>query len=304
MAYKEYKWPGLKNPVYLPDWIKVEVKLITNSRFRSNIASNAHRFTTFHDTGNPNTMADGEWTWANNGRQGAGVGGYNGIFDSHKVIICQPFDEVVWAAGTPEGNRTSYHFEMAFGGGQDFAKVLEVGYAVHGAVIASKGWNTDTSLVKHQYWYGKWCPAQILNRGIWSTVVKNVSEAAAEAQRAAAGPITDPVPQPVYAKPSPIPALDKISMAEGVAPQRVTDPSSGVTFIWIGDRVKALKDTPRYRYATKDGEKIGPDIKQGDEFDADWLFEADGAWWLYTPFGTRVIADDTQRISDVKGAAA
>src|SRR5688572_8716330 len=107
MAHKEYKWPGLKNPVYLPDWIKVEVKLITNSRFRSNIASNAHRFTTFHDTGNPNTMADGEWTWANNGRQGAGVGGYNGIFDSHKVIICQPFDEVVWAAGTPEGNRTS-----------------------------------------------------------------------------------------------------------------------------------------------------------------------------------------------------
>jgi hypothetical protein len=305
VAYKAHQWPGLKQPVYLPDWIPVEVKIIDHSRFRSFVKSSAHTKTTFHDTGNPNTNADAEYRWAAAGRQGAGVGGYNGIFDDRKIIITQPFDEVVWAAGTPEGNRTSYHFEMAWGGGVNFTKALEIGEALHGGICAAKGWNVDTAMVKHQYWYGKWCPGQILNKGLWSAVVKGTTEAATAARAAAGGDGTGGgTPAPVYAKPSPIAVLDAISMAEGVAPQRVTDPSSGVTFVWIGDRVKATKDTPRYRYATRDGEKVGPDLKAGEEFDADWLFETGDTWWLYTPYGTRVIADDTQRISDVKGAAA
>jgi len=304
MALKRYDWPGLANPVYLPDWITVEVKLITNNRVRSFQKSSAHKFTTFHDTGNPNTTADGEWTWANNGRQGAGVGGYNGIFDSRKVIICQPFDEVIWAAGTDLGNRTSYHFEMAYGGGQDYSKVLAVGYAVHGAVCAAKGWNVDTALVKHQYWYGKWCPATILNRGIWSQVIKGVSDAAATARAAAGGDGTGGAPV-VYAKPSPIAVLDAISKGSGLAPQRIHDDSSGVDFIWCGDRGRVIRNTPRYRYAVRNGEKIGPDLQKGEEFDYDWLFQAqDGNWWLMTPYGTRVFADDVERISDSKGEAA
>lgn len=305
MALKAHTWPGLDNPVYLPDDITVEVKIITHPRFRSFIKSNAHTRTTWHDTGNPNTNADAEWRWANGGRQGAGVGGYNGIFDDTKVIITQPFDEVVWAAGTPEGNRTSYHFEQAWGAGVNFARSVEIGEALHGGICAAKGWEADTALVKHQYWYGKWCPGQILNKGIWSSVVKGVSEAEVIAREAVGGDGTGGAkPSPVYAKPSPIAVLDAISMSDRIAPQRVTDPSSGVTFVWIGDRVRATKATPRYRYAVKDGEKIGPDLKAGEEFDVDWIFENEGGWWLYTPYGTRILADDTERISDVKGAAA
>ena len=302
MALKSHTWPGLANPVYLPDWITVQVKLITHERFRSFVKSSAKTRDTWHDTGNPNTTTDGEWTWANNGREGAGVGGYNGIFDSHKVIICQPFDEVTWAAGTPEGNRTSYHFEMAFGGGQDYAKVLEVGYAVHGALCAAKGWNVDTSLVKHQYWYGKWCPGTILNKGIWSEVVKQTSIAAANARAAAGGsPGPTPTPAPTWPAPSVIAALDAVSKGTGIAPFQITD--NGTDFIWVGDRVRVKNPTGRYRFADT-SEKIGPDLKTGDEFDVDWIFQHDGGWWFYTPFGTRIDGKDVERISDTKGAIA
>jgi hypothetical protein len=309
MALKAYDVPGLDNPLVLPDDIQVEIKIITHERFRSFITSNAHTKTTFHDTGNPNTTADGEWTWANNGRQGAGVGGYNGIFDSRKIIITQPFDEVVWAAGTPEGNRTSYHFEMAYGGGQDLSRVLEVGYALHGALCAAKGWEVDTALVKHQYWYGKWCPAQILNRGIWSQVVSRTTAAAAASRGAIGGGGRggagggQPDPRPTYAKPAIIAELDEISMSEGMAPPSVV--AAGTRWFWVGDRVQVTADsTPRLQRASLEANRVGPDLKHGEEFDVDWIAEYEGNLWYYTPYGTRIFVADTERVRDLKQDSA
>ncbi len=301
MTLKAHTVPGLSKPLLIPDWIAVSVKIINHERFRSFVKSSAHTRTTFHDTGNPNTNADGEWTWANNGRQGAGVGGYNAICDQDEIIITQPFDEVVWAAGTPEGNRTSYHVEMAFGGGQDFAKCVEVATALHGAICAAKGWEVDTALVKHQYWYGKICPGTIIQRGTWSQVVAQTTAAAANA-RAAAGGSPGPTPAPTPAAPVVIPALDAISKGEGLAPPYVID--ADTTFVWVGDRVRCITETPRLQRASLEAAKIGPNLKPGDEFDVDWLFQFGGTWWYLTPYGSRILAAAVERVRDTKGVAA
>lgn len=304
MAMKAYRFPGLANEVYLPDWIKVTVSVVDHPNVTNNQKSNAHTRITWHDTGNPNTNAAGEFSWLRQGRPGGEAGGYNGIFDDREIYITGRFDQVTWHAGTPEGNRTSYGLEQAWGGNVNFAKSLEVGAALHGGIIAAKGWQVDTSLVKHQFWYGKWCPGQILNRGIWSQVVAMTSEAAARARAAASGQTSQPS-QPAaqtYDAPVPIPALDALKGKPHTAiPYRVD--GDGWVALYVGDRVKAAKATPRLRYSSGEG-RVGPDIRAGEEFDVDWLLiSPDFPDTYYSPWGTRIRAGDTTRVSDVTSAA-
>ena len=301
MALTPITVPGLDKPLYLPDDIPVEVKIIpARGNWWRGGKTIGHTKTTWHDTGNPKTNADAEYRWAAGGRQGGVPGGYNGIFDDRKIIITQPFDEVVGHAGNSTGNRTAYAFEQAWGGSVDFARSLEVGYALHGAVIAAKGWETDTALVQHHYWSGKHCPGQIRNRGLWSAVVKGVTEAASAAKRAAS-PDT-PAPGPAWAKPAIIPELDAISKSEGIAPFFVD--GGGARWTWVGDRVRVIKPTKRYQRANMSAESVGPDLKVGEEFDLDWVTNYEGADWGYTPWGTRILMADVERISDTKGEAA
>lgn len=305
MGLKAYRFVGFDRDVWLPDDIDVQIKIITNNRFRSYQEFSGQTRSTWHDTGSNGSNALNEWTWANNGRQGAGVGGYNFIVDDKRIIQCAPLNEVTWAAGTPEGNRTSWHTEQCFGGSINWDKSFRNTAALHGALCAAKGWNVDTALVKHQYWYGKWCPGQILNKGIWGAAVKAVTAAANEARAAAGGETGQGgQPSPTYPAPDPIAVLDAISSKDGVAPSYVIDPSSGVTCIFVGDRYQAKVDTPRRRYAYLKSEAIGPVIKAGESFDVDWLLHNESGWWAYTPWGTRVYLDDLVRVSDVKGAAA
>ena len=76
MALRPVNVPGLDVPLYLPDHIRVEIKIIpTSSQWGSSVKSTAQTLTTWHDTGPTGGNADGEWTWANNGRKGAGPAG-------------------------------------------------------------------------------------------------------------------------------------------------------------------------------------------------------------------------------------
>lgn len=307
MALRAYRFVGLNQDVWLPDDIAVDIRIITNERFRSYQKFSGQTKTTFHDTGSAGSTANGEWTWANNGREGAGVGGYNFIVDDNRIIQCAPLDEVTWAAGTPEGNRTSWHVEQCFGGAINWDKSLRNATALHGALCAAKGWNVDTALVKHQYWYGKPCPGQILNKGIWSAVVKSVSQAALTARAAAGGvgggqPAS--TPGTAYPKPSPIPALDAVSRADVIAPSFIKIPGENVTAFFVGDRYEAIADTDRNKFAYKDSPKLGPQIRKGESFDVDFVFENQDGQWAYTPFGTRVKLADLKRVSDSKGEEA
>lgn len=69
--FKKYTFRGLKNPVYLPDWLTVEIKIIPSSvaGWTSGQYINPNRFTstTWHDTGNDSSSATGDYNWARGG---------------------------------------------------------------------------------------------------------------------------------------------------------------------------------------------------------------------------------------------
>lgn len=293
MALKPYNVPGLTRPLYLPDDIRVEVKLIRNNNWGSQDVFTGQTMTTWHDTGPTGGNADGEWSWANGGRQGAGPAGYQAIIDDDQIIISHPFDRVTWHAGTAEGNRVSYGAEQCREG-VNREKAIANAAAFHGAVCAAKGWQVDTALVQHHYWYGKNCPSYIRSTGLWSAAVAQTSAAALAAKEAAGGVI----PKPTYAKPVAIPELNEISMSEGMAPPYLT--VNGVTWVWVGDRVQAKKETPRLQYGTTDSAHVGPVLRKGESFDVDWIAADAQVPVYYTPYATRIIVADVERISDSK----
>ena len=310
--FKKYTFRGLKNPVYLPDWLTVEIRIIPSSvaGWTSGQYVNPANFTstTWHDTGNDSSSAIVDYNWAAGGGRRNVPGSYNGIFDGSRLIITQWFDELVGHAANPTGNVTSYAFEQAYGPG--FEKSWEVGMWVHAGILQSMGRLADTSMYQHNYWKNtatgahKDCPGQIRRRGLWSATERGVDQRIKEINDFLAGaqpPVTPPVA--VYAKPSPIPELDAVSMADVVAPAYVTIPSGSkkLTAFFVGDRYRAIRDTPRLRYATKGSEKLNKDIAKGESFDVDFVFENEEGKWGYTPYGTRVILDDLVRVSDTKG---
>lgn len=175
MNFIAHQFPGLANPVYLPDWISVEIKIIpsTVAGWTSGQKVPASNFvsTTWHDTGNKTSNANGEYNWAATGgrAQIKSAGSYNGIFDGTKVIITQRFDELVGHAANHAGNVTSYAFEQAgWGPGFDFDKSWEVGTWLHAGVLHAIGKTAKAAMYQHHYWSNKDCPGEIRRRTLWS----------------------------------------------------------------------------------------------------------------------------------------
>lgn len=202
-TFTAHQFPGLANPVYLPDWIPVEIKIIPSSvpgwTSGQKVPPSHFTSTTWHDTGNPTSNANGEWSWANSGGRAEmsppSPGSYNAIFDGTKIIICQRFDELVGHAANHTGNVTSYAFEQAGWGPKfSFDKSMDVGAWLHAGVLHAIGKTAKAAMYQHRYWSGKWCPGQILNRGIWSTVEDLVDEHIAEIAAFVSG--GKPIPAP------------------------------------------------------------------------------------------------------------
>lgn len=185
-AMKAVTFVGARREAYLPAWIPVSIRIINHERFRSYSPFTHQTKSTYHDTGNPRTNAEGEYSWAAAGRPGGVVGGYTHIFDDTKIIQTGPLNERSWHAGTPRGNE-SFGCEHAFGGAVSWTRSLEIGMALHGALIEMQGLDPDDAAVLHQFWTGKWCSGQILNRGIWPAVKAGIKRYAALAAAARAG---------------------------------------------------------------------------------------------------------------------
>lgn len=308
MTYKAHQWPGLKNPVYLPETLKASVQLISASvpGWWAGNASNRHTSFTQHFTGNMNSSAASERTWAaDGGRAGIGSSGsYQLIVDGREVIVTQRFDEAAGHAANTTGNYTSYASEMAIVGGYEAA--FQNAAHVAAAVIVAKGWQVDTALLQHWNWLRsdgtqKNCPSIIRGKGDWSRFVKTVTSNAAAIRVHIAGG-KEPKPKPTYAAPVVIPELDAVSKNDGVAPAYVD--ASGTRWFFVGDRVRTKTPTGRFQRASKDAERVGPDLRPGEEFDVDWITDYEGSVWFYTPWGTRIAGLDVERVADAKGDVA
>lgn len=293
MPLIKHRFVGSSVDYYIPDDIKVEIKIIDHPRFRSYQRHNDHYLTTWHDTGNPNTNADAEYRWAAGGRQGGSVGGYNFIFDDNKIIQASPLNETTWAAGTPTGNRVSWHAEQAWGAGVDFDRSLYVGAALHGALCAAQGWDVTKALVQHNYWYGKHCPGQIRNRGLWPRIVNMTATAADLARAAATGKvITDPAKETIkdaggWLYPKPVkPAFWDALLADDAT--HVLD--SGTLWYRVSNLYRVRQVTKRQQYAIKDDRVVGPDLDVGATFRAEAVGQSvsDKRSYVITPGLTRV----------------
>lgn len=291
---KAYRFVGFNQDVWLPDGIDVIIDIVPSSvrNVRSNQTSTAQTSITAHDTGNPNSDAWGERNYLHSGAGGRSVG-YNFAFDDKRIIQLTPLNEVTWAAGTTNGNRYSWHAEQCLKA--DWTRSLEVGAALHGGLIAAKGWDASKALVQHNVWYGKHCPAQIRNRGVWPQFVNMVAAAATKAKGAATGgivPVPDGWPYPDPVKPAFWDAL----MADGA-----THALDGKTVWYRANELYRVKhSTKRQQFAIQDDRVVGPAMEPGTEFRSAAIGQSvsDGETYVITPALTRVRLDALEYVEE------
>lgn len=194
MGYTKHQFVGLSTPVYLPDDIPVEISIVPPSvkNVRSNQAFSGQTSYTQHETANFNEGANADMhkRWLHGGAGGSSVG-FNFVLDDKKIIQLTPLNEVTWAAGTPEGNKFSYHTELCVNSDINHTRARRNAAALAGGILAAKGWDTS-KLVQHNVWWGKDCPMLLRKKGLWPSFVNMAADFVAQA-RAAADGTTKPV---------------------------------------------------------------------------------------------------------------
>ena len=202
MGMKKHRFVGSQVDYWLPDDITVEIAIVPAhvTNVRSNQFSLDQTTLTIHETANyrESANADMHRRWLHSGASGSYVG-FNFVVDDKKIIQLTPLNEVTWAAGTPAGNRTSWHMEMCVNSDADLGKVRRNGSVLAGAILAAQGWAVS-ALVQHHVWFGKNCPAVIRRDGLWPQFVSMSSSARNAAINAAKGgdaPAPKPQPEPL-----------------------------------------------------------------------------------------------------------
>ena len=242
-----------------------------------------------HENGNPRHRADDERRYFHLGAEGRQAS-YHFVGDDTEIIQLLPLNENAWHAGDNlgPGNLASVAGSIAQGAA-DMARARTVMEHLAAGVMVALGIPADATRQHYDFAPNrKDCPQWIRRDGYWPTFQANVRRLVTE---------TTGTPLPVWASPLPLPYLD----ITGTAPARLTN-AEGVEFIFVGDRVRATRATPRRQWAGAKAPRIGPDILLGEEFDVDWLFRNEEGWWYYTPHDTRVLADDCERVADRKSA--
>lgn len=310
MAMKTYRFVGLDQDVFLPDDIEVIIDIVPDKLIgwvRSGVRETGQTFTTFHDTGTPGSTARAQRNYLHNGptyrdekdgkikrRQV----GFNFAVDDKQIVQLTPLNEVTWAAGSTKGNRISWATEQCFGSKIDFDRSLRNAIALHAGLIAAKGWSTDTALVQHRNWKDKNCPGQVRNKGIWTSVQRQVGEGVRAILGNGGG-------APNVVDPEPIPELAPFHKGDLDTAPAMVRAADGTTFFCVTDRVKAIRPTPRLQRGNPDSKRVGPDVQVNEEFDVTWIFQssADNELYYVTPFYTRIKVVDTVRVGDRPGPA-
>lgn len=276
---------GARRTAYLPDWIPVDIRIVDHPRVRSWSTFTNQTKSTYHDTGNPRTNRWGEYSWLSGGRQGGVVGGYQFIFDDGGIIQTGVCNERSWHAGTPRGNE-SFGAEHAFGGSVVYTTSLEIGMALHGALIEMQDLDPDDAAVLHQFWTGKYCSAQILNRGIWPQVkagIKRYYQLARAARLGQAAPAPDPDQGSATYAPAVVPRYPDGTRWDGkrdMVENNVKFEAQPVT-------AKTTVNLRRRQWASTESLDTGPVVPAGEEVHllgwvAGELVDGISEWWVGT----------------------
>lgn len=262
---KAYNLAGAPRLLYLPDNIELIVDLVRHPNVNNGVVRLPKTSDTWHDTGNPRTNAAGEMQWLRNGRPGGEAGGYNFIVGTRKVYHCGRLDWETWHAGVQRGNWYSLGTEHAYGADEDWNGSLETACWLHAAILECYDFGMDV-FFWHRAWYGKYCPAQIFNRGLENWVIAEIAEKRAFIRgyrnQIHTGTIDETTKPTVYATPS-------LPVVNGKTWDGTADMLVGTTRFEAqktsGVLVKSATNTRQY--ASSESLLTGPGYKQGDRID-------------------------------------
>ncbi|HVL25232.1 MAG TPA: N-acetylmuramoyl-L-alanine amidase [Thermomicrobiales bacterium] len=310
--------PGLPGgPLETSFPIKLKIVPAWRTLNRPGIRARTPRRSVQHGNGNPNSTAAGEATYLFNGADGRQAS-YHLACDDKEAWCMVPLDEVTWQAadGAGPGNMNGVSCEMV----EDEA--LWADDARREACIANNAelmgkiaarldierperhWDFNAADPDRHH-----CPNKLMSLGLWAAYEAQwLAHKAAETARMQGQGQQPDVPAADEFPPTlSLPELDRYKGSHTDTIPGFVNLPNAFRAVWVGDRVKATRDTPRLR--TFDGEdgRVGPDILQGQEFDVDWLIlklgDANSQPFYRTPFGTIVRVNDTARVGDVKAAA-
>lgn len=123
----------------------------------------------------------------------------------------------------------------------------------------------------------KWCPTNILNQNLMPFIVAGVRQK-----------VSGIPPKEIYEKPSRPAFMENPEELEKAIDREM----SGTTLYACKRRYTAAKDTPRLKHTGQDSPKVGPDIKKGETFAGEFVYQSNGKWWVLTAFGTRIRMED------------
>lgn len=177
---KAHSAVGLAKPLYLPDDIVFEKKIIpsTHRNVRSNTKRSASAVTrvTRHETANFNEGADANMHYRYLMQNPSPAAGYNCVSDDRRIVHLTPYDEDTWAAGTWIGNHSSDHHELCVNKGINHSRARYIAACLDAAVLYARGLPLS-ALVQHNYWTGKNCPLLLRRDGLWPWYVNQVQAA-------------------------------------------------------------------------------------------------------------------------------
>ena len=252
------------------------------------------RFWCQHENGNPDHDANDERRYFHDGAEGRQAS-YHFVGDSEIIYQLLPLDENGWHAGDNlgPGNMASIAGAIAQGARSTTSARHAMEHLAAG-VMTALGIPPANTRQHHDFAPDlKNCPQWIRRDGYWPTFQQNVARLMTNVAGSAA-------PSTVQSFATPI-QIARLDVTQGIAPGMVVL-DDGTECIWVGDRVRAVRATPRLQWASQSAPRIGVDIDAGTEFDVNWLLQNGEGWWYYTPYDTRVKFDDCERVSDTKAA--
>lgn len=293
--------PGLPGGPLVTEYpIFINLVPARNTRQRPGIPARTPRRSVQHGSGNPNSTAKGEIAYIVNGADGRQAS-YHYSTDWNEAWVGVPLNEVTWQAadGAGPGNMNGFSNEMAENKAAwaDTIKrdrMIFIAADLMGRTAARLG-----AVKPEQHWDFNYmaadrhdCPNFLRHTpGAWDRYVAQWHASRTDElarMNGGSSPEPQPAPEPAYATPVPITGLD---------PAKVVQVVDGSTFYRAGYKVKAIRDTPRLRYANAASESVGPIIKAGETFGIDYIFIADdGLPYAYSPWHTRIRAADIEAV--------
>lgn len=144
----------------------------------------------------------------------------------------------------------------------------------------------------------KICPGPVVWEFINGELIRRVREILKKAQTTAVTvPPVTPKPEPT--DPWPYPEPDIPAFIKNPDARPYLEDGNGTTLFWTNRQYRAKRDTKRLKYAYDGAPEVGPLIPKGTDFNIAFVFTAhNGKEYGLTPYGTRVLLDDLEVVSD------